>query len=260
LGFTLLNPTQIKLDGLSYIQENEEILKSITYKFMPNRTTGILAPVEEKMSTLLKIIGGITAPTRGSVIINGLDMFRSDRKTLKEVRKNLAFVFERKGILSNLSISENLLLPLNFHYPDTTDEEKQNRIDKLFDHFGIHKKILSERPARLHPQTLKMILLIRAFIMKPEIILYDNPLTDLELTLKKAVSSYIKQLKESKKVTQIFFSTSRILFNDADYVLVFSGGTLIEQGQVDSIMKSENPLTKNIIHDYLEAGSHETQI
>ncbi len=256
----MLNSTQIKLDSLSYKQENEEILKNITYEFLPNCMTGILAPVEEKTSTLLKIIGGITAPTSGSVCINGLNMFKSDRKTLKAVRKNMSFVFERKGILSNLSISENLLLPLNYHYPDATKEEKQSRIDRMFDNFGIQKKILSERPARLHPQTLKMILLIRAFIMESGIILYDNPLTDLELNYKKAVSSYINQLKASKKVTQIYFSTSRTLFYDADYILIFSGGSLIEQGLVDSILKSENLLTKKIIHDYLEAGKHETQI
>lgn len=256
----MFKPTQIKLDSLSYVQEDVEILRNITHEFAPNCTTGIIAPVEEKASTLLKIIGGITSPTSGSVIINGFDMFRTDRKSLKEVRKNLSFVFERKGILSNISIGENLLLPLNYHYPDMPKAEKQSRIDKVFDHFGIHQKILTERPARLHPQTLKMILLIRAFIMEPDIILYDNPLTDLELTYKRAVCSYIKELRVSKKVTQILFTTSRMLFNDADYILVFSGGNLIEQGNVDSILRSENPLTQKIIHDYLEAGSHETQI
>ena len=249
---------QIKLDNLSYQQENDAILKNITYECAPNCTTGILAPVEEKTAILLKIIGGITQPTGGRVIINGIDLFNSDRETLESVRKKMAFVFERKAILSNLSIRENLLLPLNYHYPDVSIEEKMQKIHALFDHFGIHHEILSDRPARLHPQALKMMLLIRAFAMDPEIIIYDNPLTDLELTFKKTVAEYIKRLKTEKQVTQIFFSTSRMLFNDANDILIFSRGVLVEKGQTDLIMKSENPITKKIIQDYLEAGQYET--
>ncbi len=256
----MLNSTQIKLDNLSYTVEDEEIFKNITYEFLPNCTTGILAPVEDKTSILLKIVGGITTPTSGSVHINGLDMFTSDRKTLKPLRRKMAFVFERKGILSNLSISENLLLPLNYHFPDTSKVEKQNRIEALFNHFGLDKKILQARPARLHPQTLKMILLIRAFIMEPEIILYDKPLTDLEQSLKNLVTSYMQQLRAGKKVTQIVFTSSRVLLNNTDDILVISGGRLIEHGSFDAMVKSENPFTKKIIHDYLEAGGYETKI
>jgi ABC-type transporter Mla maintaining outer membrane lipid asymmetry ATPase subunit MlaF len=250
--------TQIKLNNLSYRQENDEILKNITYEFAPNCTTGILAPVEEKTAVLLKIIGGITQPTSGNVVINGIDLFNSDRGTLESVRKRMAFVFERKGILSNLSIRENLLLPLNYHNPDVSIEEKMQKINSLFDHFGIQKEILSDRPARLHPQALKMMLLFRAFAIDPDIILYDNPMTDLELTYKKAVSSYIKQLKTEKQITQIFFSTSKMLFNDAKYILIFSRGTLVEKGPTELIMKSENAITQKIIQDYLEAGQYET--
>jgi ABC-type transporter Mla maintaining outer membrane lipid asymmetry ATPase subunit MlaF len=252
--------TQIKLDKLFYEQENEKILNNISYEFAPGCTTGILSHVEDKSAVLLKIIGGITQPTSGKVSINGIDLFNSNRETLRPVRKAMAFVFERKGILSNISIRENLLLPLNYHYPDEPLSEKQKKIDALFEYFEIPKKVLSERPARLHRQTLKMILLIRAFVMEPDIILYDNPLVDLELTYAKSVCEYIRQLKIRKNVTQIFFSTSKMLFEDADNMLVFSDGLLVETGSLNTIIKSENPLTRKLIQDYFEAGTNETQI
>ena len=251
---------QIKLANLSYTVENEEILKNISHGFIPEGITGILAPVEEKISHLLKIIDGVLEPTSGVVTIDNFDLFQEHEAILKNIRKKMAFVFERRGILANLSILENLLLPLDYHFPELSPAEKKDKIETLFDHFEIQTKILLERPARLHPQILKMMLLIRAFVMEPDIILYDNPLLDLGLKFKKAIFKYVYYLKEEKKVTQIFTSTSDILFEIADENLVLNNGNLIEVETWENLILSDNTITQKIIKDYLEVGINETKI
>jgi len=248
----------IRLINLNYRQENEEILQNISHNFIPESISGILSPVEEKASTLLKIIGGILEPTSGTVTIDGIDLFTEDRKALKAVRKKMAFVFERKGILSNLTVQENLLLPLDYHFPELSHQQKLDRIVALLEHFAMSTNILSLRPAKLNSQTLKMTLLIRAFAMEPDIVLYDNPLADLELHYQKAVTSYIQKLSRDNKTTQIFLSTSPTLLKIAHEVLVFLNGTIFEKGLPEQINGSTNPLTKKIINDYLEAGVNET--
>lgn len=249
---------EIKLNTLEYSVGNWRLIQNFSYQFVNPGIFGILAPVEDQVSYLLKIIGGIIEPDSGTVTINATDIHHGSENEIKEIRKSLSFVFARGGILSNLSIIENLLLPLDFHFPEQSRDVKVELIKEFFARFTISEKFLTERPAGLHPQMAKMLLLIRAFLLKPKIILYDNPLSDLELRYKKLVLLYMLELQKQQEVTQLFVSTSDSLFEIADYNLVFSNGNLIQEGSWDELIISGGPETTKIIREYLEVGINET--
>jgi microcin C transport system ATP-binding protein len=146
------------------------------------------------------------------------------------------------------------LLPLEYHYPELTAAQRHKRILTICKQMDIHQSILDERPALLHPQMYKMALLARAFVLEPKIILYDNPLLDLEMKYKKIVYNHILHLREHLSVTQIFISTSDILFEITDTNLVFNRGAIVESGTWDELILSEQTATQNIIREYLETG------
>lgn len=247
----------IDVRNLTFSIDNENILSGVSVQFAPGSLTGILAPVEDRIAYLLKIICGITEPDTGEVVIDGINIQNALPDKLLEIRRNISFVFNRGGLLSNLSIRENLLLPMDYLMPQLSKAAKLEKIHNLFEHFGLSETILNERPARLHPQFLKMILLIRAFLTEPRIILYDNPLGDLEISFRKKIFAHIATLHQ-EGVTQLFVSTSDILFEMADTNLVFSAGEIIESGAWDDLLISTHPITKKIIKEYLEVGINET--
>jgi ABC-type transporter Mla maintaining outer membrane lipid asymmetry ATPase subunit MlaF len=247
----------ITVSNLSYSLDNEVLLDDFSYIFPDGSLTGILATVEERISFLLQIICGITEPSTGKVLIDGTDLLNGTPEKIRDVRRSLSFVFNRGGLISNLSILENLLLPLDYHFPEMGREAKLDLITRFLNQFSLQTSVLNERPAKLHPQIAKMLLLIRAFLPEPRIILYDNPLGDLEYSFRKKIFSYISTL-QSKNVTQIFVSTSDILLEIADIDLVFKSGKLIESGQWNELLFSQSPVTQRIIKEYLEVGINET--
>ena len=244
----------VSVQNLSFTIENENILRKFSYEFPDNLITGVLAPVEEHISYLLKIICGISEPTEGTVLIGGIDLFNDAEDRITEIRKKIGFCFARGGLLSNLSILENILLPFDFHYPHMPVEQKKEKILAIFRMLDIHDEVLTHRPAKLHPQMYKMILLVRAFVLEPAIILYDNPFLELELHYRKLVYKYMHYLRDEKSTTQIFVSTSDILFEIADQILVFNHGYLVETGDWNELLVNGKETTHMLIKQYLEAG------
>ncbi len=247
----------IKIENLSYTLDGEIILSDFSHEFTMGTMTGILAPVEERISFLIKIIGGITEPQSGRTLVNGVDLLNDSPEKIREVRKTISFVFDRGGMLSNLSVLENLMLPLDYYFPAMSSDLKREKINWFFHYFSLNPKLLSERPAKLHPQIYKMLLLVRAFLPEPKILLYDNPLGDLEQNFKKKIFAYISELKK-QQLTQIFVSTSDILFELSDVNLVFKSGDYVESGTWEDLMFSESPITQKLIKEYLEVGINET--
>ncbi len=247
----------IQVNNLTHKVDSDLILNNFSYKFNNGQLTGILAPVEENMPELLRMMCGITEPQQGNIYIEKIDIFNDSPERIKNIRKKISFVFNRGGLISNLSILENLLLPLDFHFPDEDHTMKLDKIKAIFEHFGLNINLLSERPATLHPQFKKLMLIIRAFLPNPAIILYDNPLVDLELSFKKKIIGYLYKL-QSNGVTQIFVSTSDVLLELSDVNLVFKSGCLIESGKWEDLIMSNSIITKNIIREYLEVGINET--
>lgn len=234
------------------------MIKELSYVFPEKGIYGILAPVEDQLPNFLKIIAGILEPTSGDVLINGVNIHRGSESDIREIRRTMSYAFARGGILANLSILENLLLPMDFHFPEQERESKIVFIKSFFEKFKISERYLYERPAGLHPQIAKMILLIRAFILQPKILLYDNPLSDLELRYKKLVLLYIMELRKLPDVLQIFVSTSDSLFEISDNNIVFYEGALIQEGSWDELIMSGGSQTQQIIREYLEVGINET--
>lgn len=246
--------SNVSIRELSFNVDAEKILREVSYDFQPNAITGILAPVEERISFLLKLICGICEPASGSVLINGVDLYNTPEKELEDIRRSIAYCFGRGGLLSNLSIQQNLLLPFDYHYPKIPRAEKLEKVKSLFRKLDVHESLLNERPAMLHPQMYKMMVLIRTFLLDPAIILYDNPFLDLEKHYQKLVYAYIHELRGTGKTTQIFVSTSDILFELSDQILVFNHGRFIEAGGWDELLMSGTETTQNLIRQYLEAG------
>lgn len=251
---------RLKLTDVSILNEHWPVIPKISLDFDENKTLGILTPTSEDMSYFMKVLAGIYEPDAGTITINDININRTADSEFRQIRSKISFVFQRGGLLANLSVLENILLPTEFHFPDCNKEKKIERVHELFDLFEINSKLLKERPFKLQSQMTKLVTLVRSFLLEPEIIVYDKPLLDLDLTRKKNVINHIIKLREQGKTTQIFTESNDILFGIADRNIVIAQGNLIETGTWEDLISSYDVTTQNIIREYLEFGLNETEI
>ncbi len=128
-------------------------------------------------TTLLSLIGGLTSPDKGRILINGHDSWGGNDQHVSEVRNStIGFVFQFASLIPTLTALENLLLPLSF---TATKKEGRQRALNLLDEVGLADKA-NNFPSQLSGGQQRRIAITRAFMNEPNIILADEPTGDLD--------------------------------------------------------------------------------
>jgi len=222
------------------------VLTNFSYSFEKG-IYGILTDQPGENSNLLKVLAGLLEPAAGSVTLEGKNVFTSFDKSERVVRKEIGFVFQLGGLLANLSIMENLLLPFDFHFPEIPLEEKKERINLMLHSFALKEEILNHRPASLTVSVRKALLFVRMLLVEPTIIFYDNPFMNCTLQLKNILMELILTQRE-KNCLQIFSDcTDTKLLGIAGRILVFKSGVLYMTGTLDELKATGD----DFIHDLI---------
>lgn len=250
---------RVSLENVYYKSDRYSVT-GLNLQFEAGKLYGILAPADEPVNELLKLISGILQPDNGVVSFDSVDMNIGTLYGMRDIRKKISYIFERGSLLANLSILENLLLPYDYHYAEVSRQEKLKKITEYFEYFQLSETILDERPAVQRQQTAKLVVIIRALLTSPEFLVLDMPFTDLELKSKKRLLRKITEMKKNRSVTQIYYSNNDILYDECDSCIVFENGKIIETGTWDQLILSDNSQTQKIIKDYFEIELDEAEI
>jgi len=233
----------IQFSNVSFQQNGEKRISDFSLTFPEGELTLILGPAGSGKSLLLKMIAGIVEPTHGHVFCDGGDVFSGSAEALKHLRSKVSYIFRSGGLISNLTVKENLLLPLNFHFPEVSDEIKHEIVYKQLNEFGI-ASVKEKRPADISRSICKLVGLIRAIIIEPKVMLYDEPFYDCDTKSQLLILHEIERCKKNK-LTQIVMSQSaENLVNYADWVMVFEDGKVHEMSRRTAIFNSKNTLTQ----------------
>ncbi len=188
-------------------------------------------------SLLLSLICGLVTADSGSVVFDNLTMQQMTPEQDAQFRKRLGVVFQKPALLSNLTIFENLLLPLIQHYPDLSDTEKGEIVVKACQQFNL-QSYLHDRVEDLSNGLQSLVSLTRALIGKPDLLIWDAPLADIDLNWSAQIIGVLKQMKARKR-TMILFTNRAILIDQiADIHLNLVDGKLIAS---DAIYPGKEP-------------------
>lgn len=198
----------VKISHLNLGVDGVQICPDTNLSLEKHRGYLIAGPIEKANVFLLNVIGGIQPPQyhhqQARVFFQGLDMYESRESVIKEIKKKIAFVFCEGTLISNLTVKENLLLPLQYHYPGYDDAAVMEKINGDFNYFGI-PDVLEKRPAEISHDVRKKLAFIRASLQEPELIVMNKPLFNLEEHERDQVAQYLENLK-SKGITFTIFS------------------------------------------------------
>jgi lipoprotein-releasing system ATP-binding protein len=177
------------------------VLAGVTLTLPPGDSAAIVGPSGSGKSTLLYIVGGLEAPSSGTVRLDGRNPFELDEKSLALFRnEEIGFVFQDHHLLPQCSVLENVLIPALAARDGQNDFEQRAR--DLLDKVGLGKRLL-HRPSELSGGEKQRVALARALIMNPRLLLCDEPTGNLDAESTETVASLLLELHHSRQAILI---------------------------------------------------------
>lgn len=175
-------------------------LKNINLEIWPGEFSAIIGPSGSGKSTLMHMIGLLDKPSRGEIIVNGRDVARLDDNQTSTLRNSyVGFVFQQFNLLNKLSILENILLPTTYSRT-RLDFDPLERAEMLMEKFGIISK-KNSYPNRISGGQQQRVAVARALIMKPQLILADEPTGNLDHKTGSEIINLFEQLNRTEGIT-----------------------------------------------------------
>jgi phospholipid/cholesterol/gamma-HCH transport system ATP-binding protein len=199
-------------------------------------------------SVLLKCMVRLMEPDAGSVFIQGKDVLSLDTKELNELRKEIGFLFQGAALYDSMSVRENLEFPLirNFNFDR---KEIDFRVHFVLEAVSLLEAI-DKMPSELSGGMKKRIGLARSIITKPKLMLYDEPTTGLDPITSKEISALITELQHRFKMTSIVVTHDLLCAKIiADRAIILDGGKIVQEGSINDLVTSDDPLLKNFFSD-----------
>lgn len=181
--------------------------------------TAVMGPSGSGKSTFLHVAGILDTPTKGIFRINGKQASQLSVKEQAKLRRNeIGFVFQRFNLMSQLSIQENLLLPM-------IEEDTQKARD-ILDQMGLRGKY-DKRPGQLSGGEQQRVAIARALINDPSILLADEPTGELDTKNAMAIMEILKDLNQERNVNIVMVTHNPVAANFADEILNMRDGQII---------------------------------
>lgn len=174
-------------------KDNEFVaLKSIDLVIDKGEFVAIMGPSGSGKSTLMNILGALDTPSRGTYIINGVDISNYSEDELAAFRnKDVGFVFQQFNLLPRINVRQNVLLPTLYgQIPD-----KEERLKQVLTKVGLLEKI-SNKSNQLSGGQIQRVAIARALIMNPSIIMADEPTGNLDTKTSAEIMKIFKSLNE----------------------------------------------------------------
>lgn len=204
-----------------------KVLRGMNISIMPGEFVIIFGPSGSGKSTLLNIINGLENPTSGQVIIDGEDISRLEDNARARFHQNkIGMVFQAYNLISSLTVSQNITLPLVFGRHPLVQREQ--RAKELLQDFAL-TELEHRLPSEISGGQAQRVGVMRALVNNPPIIVADEPTGNLDSVSSKKVMDLFCQLSEKYHNTLIVVTHDQGLFRYADRIIHVLDGTVIKE-------------------------------
>ncbi len=214
-----------------------EVLKGIDYHVEPGTCVVVIGPSGSGKSTFLRCLNRLEKPTKGSVIIDGVDII--DSKTdINQIRQKIGMVFQQFNLFPHKTVLENITLaPIKLKGMDK-DAAKKLAMD-LLNRVGVGDKA-ENYPGQLSGGQKQRVAIARSLAMSPEAILFDEPTSALDPEMVGEVLDVMKKLAKEGMTMVVVTHEMGFAKEVADRVVFMDGGHIIEEGTPEEIFNSPN--------------------
>ena len=241
----------IKVENLHKSFNGNKVLNGISFEVPKGTTTVVLGRSGTGKSVLLKCIVRLLKPDSGSIFIDGKNVFELNRTELNELRKNIGFLFQSAALYDSMTVKENLAFPLLRH-TELTENEIESKITDMLELVGLSDAI-NKMPAELSGGQKKRIGLARALILRPKIMLYDEPTTGLDPVTSKEIARLIVDMQNKFQMTNIVVTHDMVVaLSTADKILLLEKAKILFEGNVEELQKSDLQIVKDFLSNEIK--------
>uniref|UniRef100_UPI0036F28C5F ABC transporter ATP-binding protein n=1 Tax=Edaphobacter flagellatus TaxID=1933044 RepID=UPI0036F28C5F len=226
----MTEPAVIVVDGLRKSirngTRNVDILKGISFEVPRGQFIAIMGASGSGKSTLLGLLAGLDSPSAGDVKLNGTAISYLPEDKLAKVRgRTIGFVFQSYQLVPTLTALENVLLPYELNADGSADAGLQ-RARELLVNVGLSDR-MDHYPVQLSGGEQQRVALARAFILRPPIVLADEPTGNLDTTNGAHVLELLLNLNRSEGTTLVLVTHDPVLAEYADRRIVLRDGLVV---------------------------------
>ncbi|WP_159438722.1 ATP-binding cassette domain-containing protein [Alkalispirochaeta americana] len=242
--------TTIELQKAGFSHSGETLLQETSLSISEGSCVLVMGPSGAGKSLLLKILAGIIPLTTGRITLGGTDLGQASNREMKSLRTRQGFVFQDAALWQNLSIRQNLSLPLQYNGPHRSPRQIEERIASLANRIGFYQS-LDLRPARLSSGSQMMVGIMRALMTDPEICFLDEPSNGLDTATQQNLLDILQDLKQRGKTLVIASHDSTIASRLADQFLLIDQGEVIFFDTAHNSTRAENSRVREILQGVL---------
>lgn len=235
----------IDVDHLYKSFGNNHVLKDFSMRVGRGENIAVLGKSGSGKSVLIKCIIRLNEPDHGSIKLLDTAVLNLDHEGLDELRSRVGFLFQSNALYDSMTVRENLEFPLRRHRikQEMTDQFVEKMVLEALSNVGLAHTI-DMMPAELSGGMRKRIALARTLILKPDIILYDEPTTGLDPITSREISELINTIQQKYQTTSIIISHDmNCIKTTADRVIMLIDGRCYAE---DSFEKLQNSQDENI--------------
>jgi len=241
------NAVKVEVAALSKSYGSQHVLFDVSFAVAPGEIFTIMGPSGSGKSVLLRQIAGLETPTRGTVTINGFDPC----DPITRDRFALALVFQAGALFNSLNVYENLALyPLERRIHSKPEiRALVMRALQILSIEGAARKL----PSELSGGMKKRVAIARALVMEPQLILYDEPTSELDPVMSATIAEIIGTLKEQFTVTTIVVTHDRELaLTISDRVAILHEGRILAIEPPAALRQTTNPVIQDFLNPQID--------
>lgn len=204
-----------------------EALRGISFQLQAGKFVALKGRSGSGKTTLLNCLGGLDHPTRGKVIVSGVDLAKmSDRKITQWRSQQVGFVFQSFGLIPTFSAYENVEFMLRLAHRKA--KERHDRTYEVLEMVGLSRWV-HHRPYEMSGGQQQRVTIARALANQPKLILADEPTGELDSTTARDILNLFKRVVQHEGITVLMASHDPLVDNYVDLIIHISDGQIEEE-------------------------------
>jgi phospholipid/cholesterol/gamma-HCH transport system ATP-binding protein len=243
--------TTIKKEPVIHIRKlyksfgENQVLRGIDLDVLPQEILVVLGRSGSGKSVLIKIIVGLLKPDSGEVTVLGQNLQQLNEKELRDLRLQTGFSFQSSALYDSMTVRENIEFPLVRNRRHLTKKQVNNEVEEVLEAVGLSKTI-NQMPAELSGGQRKRIGIARTLILKPKIMLYDEPTAGLDPTTSLEICDLIKEVREKYHTSSIVITHDLTCArNTGDRIAMLLDGRFLTQGSFEEVFANDDENIKS---------------
>jgi len=227
-----------------------QAINNISFTLGQAETLSVVGETGSGRTTLAHILAGINYPDQGMLLYKGKPVSYLQKKDEELLHKKLRLIFQNPGRTLNpkAPVYKTLIEPLH-NNPDVPQHEYRKRINQILEKVGLRPEQSHWLPHMFSGGQRQRIAIARALVSSPEIIIADEPLSALDVSVQAQIINLMLDLQQKEGVSYVFISHNLgVVQHISDKVLVMFGGQLMEYGHIDDVFnRPGHPYTRALL-------------